>query len=431
MKTHIPALLRERQFRRYWTGHTVSLLGDEISLIAIPLAAVLVLHADASGLGWLKAAGLVPALLALPAGAWADRWRHRRRVMIACDLGRALLIAVLPVAYALDALSLPLLYAVAFGVGMLSVLFDLCDATLFVALLPTRAYIEGNSLVNGSRALSQMAGPSAGGLLVQVLTAPFALAADALSYLASALCLARVSPAEPPPAAPEKQQLMTGLRWIRDNPVIRASLGAAGTVQFFSFMGSTLLVLYATVELGLGAGLLGLVLGAGAVGALAGSVLAGRVVRRIGVGPAVIAGFLGFTVPMPLVPLAGGPKEVVLLMLFLAEFVGGVGVMIVDIALGSVQAAVVPHALRSRVMGAYRTLNHGFRPLGALTGGALGGALGLRPTLWIAAVGAMLAVLWLLPAPMRQLRELPEPEPGQPAEPVPAPAAEPGQEQRV
>lgn len=118
--------------------------------------------------------------------------------MIACDLGRALLIAVLPVAYALDALSLPLLYAVAFGVGMLSVLFDLCDATLFVALLPTRAYIEGNSLVNGSRALSQMAGPSAGGLLVQVLTAPFALAADALSYLASALCLARVSPAEPP-----------------------------------------------------------------------------------------------------------------------------------------------------------------------------------------------------------------------------------------
>ncbi|MFE7583249.1 MFS transporter [Streptomyces gardneri] len=404
----VPELLRERTFRRYWTGQTVSLVGDQISLIAIPLAAVLILGADAAEMGWLKTAELLPALLLnLPLGAWADRHARRRQAMIAADLGRAALMLTLPVAYALDALTLGQLYAVAFGIGALTVLFEVCNTTLLVALVPTDRYIQANALVNGSRSMSWLAGPGIGGVLVQVLTAPFALVADALTYVVSAGYLARIKAVEPPPAPVAKGHFTEGLRWVVRDPSMRALFAASGTIQLFNYMFHTLFVLYATAELGIGAGLLGLILGAGAVGGLIGAACSGAVVRRIGVGASLVLGFLGFTLPLLLIPLADGPLPLVVAVMFAAEFLSCVGVMIADIAAGSFQMAVIPDAVRARVMGAYRTLNHGFRPLGALAGGLLGTAIGLRPTLWIATGGAVLAVLWLLPSPLPRMRELP------------------------
>ncbi|MGW8763221.1 MFS transporter [Streptomyces sp. NPDC055815] len=408
LRERIPELLRERTFRRYWTGQTVSLAGDQISLIAIPLAAVLVLGADATEMGLLKTAELLPALLLnLPLGAWADRQRSRRRAMIVADIARAALLLTLPVAYALDALTLGQLYAVAFGIGALTVLFEVCNTTLFVALVPTERYVQANSLVNGSRSMAWLAGPGVGGLLVQFLTAPFALVADALTYLVSAGYLTRIKAVEPPPAPAAKGHFTEGLRWVVRERSMRALFAASGTVQFFNFMFSTLFVLYATTELGIGAGLLGLVLAAGAVGGLLGALASGAVVRRIGIGGSLVLGFLGFTTPLLLVPLVGGPLPLVAGVLFVAEFLSCAGVMIVDVAAGSFQMAAIPDAVRARVMGAYRTLNHGFRPLGALAGGLLGTAIGLRPTLWIATAGAVLAVLWLLPSPLARMRELP------------------------
>ncbi|MEU3743877.1 MULTISPECIES: MFS transporter [Streptomyces] len=404
----IPELLRERTFRRYWTGQTISLAGDQISLIAIPLAAVLILGADAAEMGWLKTAELLPALLLnLPLGAWADRQARRRRAMIAADLGRAALILTLPVAYALDALTLTQLYTVAFGIGALTVLFEACNTTLLVALVPTDRYIQANALVNGSRSMSWLAGPGIGGVLVQVLTAPFALVADALTYVASAGFLARIRAVEPPPAPVVKGHFTEGMRWVLRDTSMRALFAASGTIQLFNYMFHTLFVLYATSELGISAGLLGLILGAGAVGGLIGAAVSGAVVRRIGVGASLVVGFLGFTLPLLLIPLAGGPLPLVVAVMFVAEFLSCVGVMIVDIAAGSFQMAAIPDAVRARVMGAFRTLNHGFRPVGALAGGLLGTAIGLRPTLWIATGGAVLAVLWLLPSPLPRMRELP------------------------
>ncbi|MFJ8127602.1 MFS transporter [Streptomyces hydrogenans] len=408
LTTRVPELLRERTFRRYWSGQTVSLVGDQISLMALPLAAVLVLGADAAQMGWLKTLELLPALLLnLPFGAWADRRANRRRIMIATDLGRAALLLTLPVAYALDLLTLGQLYVVAFGVGALSVLFEVCNATLFVALVPTERYVQANSLVNGSRSMAWLAGPSIGGLLVQVLTAPVALLADALTYLASAGYLAKIRPVEPAPAPVAKGHFTEGMRWVLRERSMRALFAASGTVQFFNYMFHTLFVLYVTTELGLGAGLLGLVLGTGAVGGLLGAVCSGAVVRRIGIGGSLVAGFLGFTLPLVLIPAADGPLPLVVAVLFAAEFLSCAGVMIVDVAAGSFQMALIPDAVRARVMGAFRTLNHGFRPLGALAGGVLGTAIGLRPTLWIATVGAVFAVLWLLPSPLPRMRELP------------------------
>ncbi|MEU2506927.1 MFS transporter [Streptomyces sp. NPDC007863] len=411
LTARVPALLRERTFRLYWTGQTVSLVGDQISLMALPLAAVLVLGADAAQMGWLKTLELLPALLLnLPFGAWADRRANRRRIMIATDLGRAALLLTLPVAYALDLLTLGQLYLVAFGVGALSVLFEVCNSTLFASLVPTDRYVQANSLVNGSRSMAWLAGPSIGGVLVQVLTAPVALLADALTYLVSAGYLAKIRPTEPAPAPVAKGHFTEGMRWVLRESSMRALFAASGTVQFFNYMFHTLFVLYVTQDLGLGAGLLGLILGTGAVGGLLGAMWSGAVVRRLGIGGSLVIGFIGFTLPLVLIPAADGPLPLVVGVLFAAEFLSCVGVMIVDVAAGSFQMALIPETMRARVMGAFRTLNHGFRPLGALAGGVLGTALGLRPTLWIATVGGVFAVLWLLPSPLARMRELPTQE---------------------
>jgi predicted MFS family arabinose efflux permease len=213
---------------------------------------------------------------------------------------------------------------------------------------------------------------------------------------------------EPPGSSGESDGVMTGARWIRRSPVMRANLAATATINYFNFVFFALFILYATEELHVRPATLGLVLGAGAVGGLIGSVLTGRVTRRIGVGPTFVLGCFLFPAPIVLVPAAGGPQWLVLLMLFAAEFGSGLGVMMLDIAAGSITAALVPIRLRSRVSGAYMVVNYGVRPLGTITAGALGTWLGVRPTLWIATVGAVAGVLWLLPSPLMSMRELPE-----------------------
>jgi MFS family permease len=405
-------LLRERDFRNFWLGETISLLGDQISLIALPLAAVLVLDADAADMGYLTAAGLAPhLLLSLPAGVWLDRVARRRRIMIAADLGRALLVATVPLAHAFDALTMAQLYGVAFGVGSLAVFFDLSYSTVFVSITSREHYVEGNALVNGSRSFSFVGGPSLGGLLVQLFSAPFALLADAVSFLVSALFLGRIR-ADEPPLEPEeggfRSQIATGMRFIAGSPIFRPMLAGVATLNFFNFAFAALLVLFATRELNIQPGTLGAVLGAGAVGGLVGAVVAGRIGRRLGVGPAFVLGCFLFPAPLVLVPLADGPRPAVLGMLFTAEFLSGFGVMILDINVGAIILAATPHRLRSRATGAFRFVNYGIRPFGALAGGALGSAIGLRPTLFIASVGALAGLLWLLPSPIPTLRELPE-----------------------
>jgi MFS family permease len=405
-------LLRERDFRNFWLGETISLLGDQISLIALPLAAVLVLDADAADMGYLTAAGLAPhLLLSLPAGVWLDRVARRRRIMIAADLGRALLVATVPLAHAFDALTMAQLYGVAFGVGSLAVFFDLSYSTVFVSITSREHYVEGNALVNGSRSFSFVGGPSLGGLLVQLFSAPFALLADAVSFVVSALFLGRIR-ADEPPLEPEeggfRSQIATGMRFIAGSPIFRPMLAGVATLNFFNFAFAALLVLFATRELNIEPGTLGAVLGAGAVGGLVGAVVAGRIGRRLGVGPAFVLGCFLFPAPLVLVPLADGPRPAVLGMLFTAEFLSGFGVMILDINVGAIILAATPHRLRSRATGAFRFVNYGIRPFGALAGGALGSAIGLRPTLFIASVGALAGLLWLLPSPIPTLRELPE-----------------------
>jgi MFS family permease len=404
-----PLLTGNRTFRAFWIGQIISLFGDQVTLLALPLLAVLILRADAMQMGYLTAAGLAPNLLfALHAGAWVDRRGRRRQVMTAADMGRAALLGTIPMAYALGRLTIAHLYIVAFLVGTLSVLFSVSYSTLFVSIVRREDYVEGNALLAGSRAFSFVAGPSLGGLLVQILSAPFALVVDALSFLVSAFFLQKISPVEPPTEWRARGHVAAGVRFIIQSPVLRAALAATATVNFFNFAFHALFILYATRVLGVRPGLLGAVLGAGAIGAVLGSIVTGRIGRRVGIGPAFVLGCVLFPLPLVLVPMAAGPTLVVLTFLFAARFGSGLGVMVLDISIASIFAALIPHHLRARVSGAYTALNWGIRPLGALVGGTLGSILGLHLTLWIATIGGLAGALWLLPSPLPRLKTLEE-----------------------
>jgi MFS family permease len=414
MRRLIPPLLRETPFRRFWFGQTISLFGDQLSYLALPVVAVLFLGAEAEQMGLLTAVGLLPHLLfSLPAGIWLDRVQRRRRLMILADLGRAAAIIVIPAAFFLNVLNLPLLFAVAFVIGSLSVVFDISWNTVYVAVTRRDQYIEANSLLNGSRSLSSVGGPAIGGVLVKALGAPFALAVDALSFIGSAFFLARIDPAEPPierDPGTVRSQLMTGLRFILRDEVIAPTLLSVGILNFFNFCFQALLYLYVLDRLGVDPGVFGFALGAGAMGAVLGAVVAARIGRRLGIGRAYALGLILFPIATILIPVAAPdmPAAMVLVLLFLAEFGSGFGVMILDINAGALLIARTPDQIRGRANGAFRFINMGIRPIGAAVGGVLGGLLGVRETLFIVTILQLTGVLTLIGSPILRIRDIPE-----------------------
>jgi predicted MFS family arabinose efflux permease len=411
MRSPVPPLLRRnRSFRNFWTGQTISLFGDEITLLALPLLAVLELHAGAAEMGLLGAAAVAPNLLfSIHLGAWTDRRRRRKALMVAADLVRALLLLTIPAAALLGILSLAQLYVVAFAAGSLSVLFSVAYNVVFVRLVARDEYIDAGSLLNGSRAVSIVGGNGIAGLLVHWFSAPFALFLDACSYLASAFFVGRAEVEEAPDAEPSREEgNIAGIGFIARTPLIRACVLAAATLNLFNFGFYALLVLYATDSLGVGAGGIGLAFAIGGVGCMVGAALAGPVSRRFGLGPSLIFGFVLIPAPLLLVPLAGGMTQLSLGLLIVAEFFNGIGVMLLDVGLGALWAAAVPDRLRARVSGAFLLVNYGVRPLGALAGGLLATLIGLQTTMWVTAIGALAGVLWLLPSPIPRLRELPK-----------------------
>ncbi|MEV8508015.1 MFS transporter [Actinoplanes sp. NPDC051475] len=405
------ALLRDRVFRYYWSAHVVSMVGDQISLIAIPLLAVLTIGAGAAEMGYLTAAVLLPNLfLSLLAGAWVDRRSYKRKVMIGADLGRAALLAVVPVLAFAGVLELWHLCVLSFAIGTLTVFYEVADGSLFASVVRRPDYIAANSLTNGARAMSFVAGPSVGGVLVQVFTAPFALVADVLSYLGSALLLTRIAPPENVGSASEGDGLRigSGLAFIARSAVLRQLLLGVTVINLFNYIYHALLILYVTTVLGISPGLLGALIGIASIGGLAGVAVTGPLTRRFGIGPVVVLGYVAFPLPLLLIPLADGPQPMVIGMLLAAEFLSSLGVMILDIAVGSLQTAATPVSRLSLVKGAQRTVNYGVRPIGALLGGVLGELIGVHGALWIGAVGALGGVFFVLFSPVPRMRELPD-----------------------
>jgi len=415
LRRRLPPLLFDApDFRRLWLGQTISVFGDQVTQLGLPLVAVLTLGADAAQMGTLTAFGLLPHLIfSLPAGVWLDRVRARRRLMIGADLARAALIGSIPVASVMGVLAMPQLYVVGFATGTLSVVFDLSWNTLFVAVTTRDRYVEAMALLNGSRSLASVGGPTIGGLLVQVLTAPVAMLADALSYLGSVFFLRRITSPEPPIEAEEgttREKLLAGLSFVLSDRIMRPTLLSVATINLFTFAVNALFILYATTALGVSPGALGLALGTGAIGSVIGALVASRIGRRIGLGPAYALGCVLYPASLLLIPLAGPgvPMPLILALLFASEFGAGLGVMILDINVGAIIYARTPDRIRGRAGGAFRFINYGVRPIGALLGGLLGGLLGVREAIAIGIVAALAGVLFLVGSPILKLRELPE-----------------------
>ena len=284
------------------------------------------------------------------------------------------MVLTVPAAFLVGALTLAHLFAVAFLLGAWSMLFRSAWQPFFVALVRREQYVEANSLLSATRSGSFIAGPAIGGGLVQLFTAPVTLLIDGLSFFLSATLLRRVRVAEPAPApAVEseslKDRLAEGLSVVVRHPILRPALGCVSWLNFFTIMGSALLIVFASRDLGLAAGAIGVSLGVGASGGLVGAVLAGRVARWIGTGRTIALGAVIFTTPIAALPLAHGSNLAKAAVLAAVEAVSAFGIMLFDVNLNAVQATVIPDSVRARVQGAFTSINYGARPLATLGGG--------------------------------------------------------------
>jgi MFS family permease len=414
MRFRLTGLWRHPDFVKLWTGQTISLIGSQVTFLALPLTAVLVLNATPAQMGVLTAAGAIPSLLVgLFAGVWVDR-RRRRPILIAADLGRAALLLLIPVAALLGVLRIEYLYVVAFLVGTLGLFFDVAHHSFLPSLVGREQLVEGNSKLEISDSVAEIVGPGLAGGLVQLVTAPIAIVVDAISFLISALFLGLIRTPEPAPKPPDEQQnilgeAVEGLSLVSGNALLRAIAGSMSTLHLFNSVLEAVFVLYVTRELGIGPGLLGLIFASGSVGFLVGALLPGWVSRRFGLGSGIIGGLLLVGLSDLLIPLVGGSGVVMvrILVLMAAQFFFGLGLTIFNIGQVSVRQAITPDHLQGRMNATLNFIAAGSVPLGGLLGGGLGEMIGLRPTLVLAALGEMLAVLWLILSPMRSLREQP------------------------
>lgn len=402
----------DRRFNIFWLGQTVSQFGDRISELALPLIAVALLHADAPQAALLTALIWLPNTVAPVVGAWVDARTHKRLLMVAADVLRAAALLSLPLAYSVHRLGLTQLYIVGAVTGVGQTVFDVVYPTFFVTLIPRSGYVAANSKLNTSRSTSFVAGPAVGGALIQAITAPFAVAVDAVSFLFSAAMISRVRTQELPPASDAHLSLRTrmavGARFIFKDSILRASLACSTTMNFFMYAAQAIIILFANRELGLSAGTIGLSLGVGAAGGLIGAVVARKVVGVIGLGWTIMLGAALYPSPLVLLAAAGGAHWKSAVLLGAMEFLSGMGVMFFDIANSSLRAAVTPDSLRSRISGAYSAINYGCRPFGALVGGWLGSGIGMRPTLLTAGICGALGSLWLLLSPISGIKVVPE-----------------------
>jgi Na+/melibiose symporter-like transporter len=402
---------RNRDFAVFWIGQSVSLIGSQITTLALPLAAVLTLGAGAVEMGMLQAAGFLPfLLLTLPIGVYVDRLR-RRPVLLAANLGRAAALALIPVAAFQGALRIELLYAVAFGVGALTTLFEVVSIAVPPWLVSPGQLVRANARLVASQSFAEAAGPALAGQLVQLLTAPVAILFDAFSFLVGAGTVALIRAPEPRAEQDHLRrttldELKAGLGAVFRNPYVRGIGLMAATYNLIEAGILALLVLYATSELGFQPAALGLVLGTGAVGALAGSLFAEPLGRRLGIGAATWSAMLIETIaflPLAFLPDASPQSGLVLAA---ALFANGWGTSVSTVHSMSVRQHVTATGLLGRMNASYRFLVTGTVPIGALIAGVLGEAVGLRPTLLMLAAVLPLSLVWILLSPLPRLRTL-------------------------
>jgi MFS family permease len=427
-------LWRHPDFLKLWSAETVSRFGSEISGLALPLVAVLVLRATAFEVSALVVIEFLPfVLFALPAGVWVDRLR-RRPILVIADLGRAVLLGSIPVAHFLGTLHLGQLYAVGFLVGICTVFFDVSYQSYLPSLVARDRLVEGNSKLEISRSASQLGGPGAAGGLISAVGAPVAIVLDAVSFVVSAFFLFGIRKTE---VLPEKEagaprpsmfkEAKEGLSYVLGNRYLRAISICTGTSNLFWSLGGAILIVYAVRELHMSAGLIGLVFSIANVGPLLAALTTNKVFERIGVGRTILFTSMLFSGAALFYPLA--PQSFPVPFFVAGGIIGGYAAVAYNITQVSFRQAICPERMQGRMNAVIRFLVWGTLPVGALSGGAIGSLVGLRAALWVGAIGALLSFLPILLSPVRSIQTMPEPTtepvPDEALGPLPVAAAEP------
>ncbi len=411
-RVRFTGLWRHPDFLKLWAGQTISAFGSLVSRFALPVTAILVLGATPLQITLLSVAELAPGLLvSVFAGAWVDRLR-RRPILIAADLGRALLLGSIPAAALLGRLRIEQLYLVALLVSVLTVFFDVAYRSYLPSLVRREELLEGNSKLQASNSVAEVAGFGLAGVLVQALTAPIAILADALSFLVSAFSVAIMRKPEPPSAPTGEQtnawrEIGQGIRLLLSNSALRTIAATTGTFNLFRSMFGVVIMLYFLRELHLLPVVMGPLFALGGVSAFFGAVLAERLTRRWGVGRTLIGSLLVSGFLSLLIPLAAGPLLLVLVMLALPQLLGDGAATIYEINLVSLVQAMTPDRFQGRINGSIRLMEWGAMLAGTFVGGVLGQTIGLRATLFLGTIGGLLSALWLICSPVRGQRAYP------------------------
>ncbi len=417
-------LWANKDFLKLWTGQSISELGSQVSQLAIPILAAIGLHASPLQFSLLGVLGFLPFILfALPAGVWVDRLR-RRPILIAGDAARAALLVLIPVLWATHTLRLWHLLVLQFAIGICTVFFDVAYQSYLPSLVEREQLIEGNSKLQLTVSVTQVAGPSASGALIAAVTAPYAILLDAASFVASTLFMLRMrhretEPAQPDSGAPRRKMwpdVKEGLRWVVGHRWLRAIATCTGTSNFFSNVTFAIFVLYAVRSLHLSPFELGIVFGVGSLGSVLAALVVNRLRRAIGVGRTILFTAVVFSLGGLTIPLA--PRSFPLPVLMFGQMLFGFGGVAYNITQISLRQAITPERLQGRTNAAMRWIVWGTIPVGALAGGAIATAYGLRAALWVGAIGGCFSFLAILFSSVRSIGAMPEPEPA----PTPAQA---------
>ncbi len=410
-----PSLWRDPDFVRLWVGQTASQFGAQASQVTLPLIAVVTLGVGAGQLGVLRAVQQVPVLLlSLFVGVWVDRWRVRS-VMVLADFGRAVALAVIPVAYLLDRLGVPLVFVVGFVVGVFTVCFDVAYQASLVQLVERDQLAQGNSMLESSTSAAQIGGPAIGGGLISLISAPIAVVASSIFFIVSFASIGRIRrsqvvPEYDGPSTGLMRQIRAGLRLVAGDARLRAIGLASGCYLFFFAAVMTIYLLYLPRTLHLSGGAIGLVLAALGAGSLVGSLLSTRLPRRFGYGVVLVAGALISDGVLLCVPAVHGSGPVTVMLLVTINVVYGAFGQAVDVAVMAVRQAITPRDMQGRVVATIHFTGVGMTPLGSLLGGALAGVVGLRTGLLLAAAGMLLSPLCIALSPLTRLgKSLPQP----------------------
>jgi MFS family permease len=410
VRLRLTGLWRNPDFVHLWAAQTVSIFGSLVTRTALPFVAILVLDASPFQVALIGIAELLPAfLVGLVAGAWVDRLK-RRPILIAADLGRAGLVLTIPLFAFLDVLRIEHLYVVAALTSILTVFFDVAYQSYLPSLVRRDELVEGNSKLTASASVAEFGAFGIGGWLVQWLTAPYAILVDAVTFLWSAVFVSRIRRPEPPPATTEGRQpilreIVEGLRFVYRNPVLRALGSSTALFALSGRMFGAVFLFYVASDLGFKPGLLGVIFAIGGATSFIGAVTTGRITRRLGVGPALIAALPMIALGRLLVVAAADTSWLAVALLIAQQFVSDPFWTLYEISHVSVRQASTPDRWQGRMNASLQSLDFGGMLIGALLGGWLGDAIGARTTLLIASVATLLAAIPLLIPAVRGLKE--------------------------